>query len=117
LLLRGNECEGIADFSRPRGAADAMDVIVGCLRHIEVDYVAECLDVDAARRDVGRNENTILTVLESGQRRGALRLRAIPVNSLGLDAALHQLLGQTVSSVLGAREDQGLRHLAACEKS
>ncbi len=57
-----------------------------------------------------------MTVLESRQRGGSLTLRAVSMNPLRLDAALHQLLGQTVRAVLGAREDQRLFHFATIEK-
>ena len=55
LLLRRDEGEGVAGQLRPAGAADAVDVVFGYQRHVEVDHVAEGLDIDAARGDVGRH--------------------------------------------------------------
>src|SRR5262245_29384498 len=37
------------------GAADAVHVIVGMIRHVEIEDVADIRDVEAARRDVGRD--------------------------------------------------------------
>ena len=93
-----------------------MDVIVGRLRHVEVDDVPECLDVDSARGNVRCDQNLVLAILESRQRRGALTLRAISMNPLRLDAALHQLLGQAIRAVFRAREHQRLCHFATIEQ-
>ena len=68
LLLRRDEGEGVAGHLGARGAADAVDVVVGDVRHVEVDDVRERLDVDAARGDVGRDEDAELAALEAGER-------------------------------------------------
>src|SRR2546425_1717456 len=55
-------------FRSPRGSPDTMDVVVGHVRDVEVDDVAQRLDVDAARRDVGRHEDAEPAGLEAGRR-------------------------------------------------
>src|SRR5205085_3009365 len=110
------EGECIAYLACPRRATDAVDVVVGRLRHIEVDDMSQRFDVDSARGDVRRNQDSMIAALESRERGCALALRAISVNSLGLDATFHQLLGQTICPVLGSREHQRLLHLAALEQ-
>ena len=65
-----------------RRAADAVDVVLGHQRHVEVDDVAERGDVDAARRDVGGDQHPVLAALEAGERLGALRLRTVAVDAL-----------------------------------
>ena len=42
------------------GAADAMDIIVGLPRHVEIDDMADAFDVESARRDVGGDEDVDL---------------------------------------------------------
>src|SRR5271163_3637054 len=44
--------------------------------------------------------------MESGQRRSALRLRAVPVNHGGVDTLTVQILRDAFSTALGARENQ-----------
>ena len=73
------------------GAADAVDIVVGDVRHIEVDDVAERGDIDASRCDVGGDEDAVSAVLEPGERFGALRLRAVAVNALDGDAAIREV--------------------------
>ena len=57
LFFRRDERECVAGHLRARRPADAMDVVLGSVRHIEVHDVSERLDVDAARGDVGRDEH------------------------------------------------------------
>jgi hypothetical protein len=82
---RRHEREGVAGQLGAAGSADAMDVVIGCGRHIEIDDVAERLDVDPAGRDVGGDEHAILPALEAVQRLRPLRLRAVAVNARGDD--------------------------------
>ena len=69
LLVRRDEREGVALQLRARRAAHAVDVVLGDVRDVEVHDVREGLDVDAARRDVRRDEDLELPVLEPGERR------------------------------------------------
>src|SRR5688572_29454765 len=62
-------------------AAYPVDVVFGRGGNVEVDDVSQRLDVDATRRDVGRDEHAILTALEPGQRLGALTLRAVAMDA------------------------------------
>ena len=56
-------------FARSRGAADAMNIGLGDLRQFKIDDMADAVDVDAARRDVGRNQRPRLSAAEGGQAR------------------------------------------------
>ena len=49
----------VKDLPRTSGAsraADAVDIVLGVDRHVEVDDVADVRNVEAARRDIGRDE-------------------------------------------------------------
>ena len=61
------ERDRLAGFARSRGAADAMNIGLGDLRQFKIDDVADAVDVDAARRDVGRNQRARLSAAEGGQ--------------------------------------------------
>ncbi len=60
--------------------------------------------MDAARRDVGRDQRRHVPVLELGERAGALRLGLAAVQARRAHAALQQLLHQPVHPVLGVEE-------------
>ena len=84
------EGEGAALASGAAGAADAVDVILGVDRHVEIEDVRHALDVEAARRDVAGDEEPDLAVLEALERLGALRLRHVAVQRRGVEAVLRQ---------------------------
>src|SRR5437764_3483484 len=52
-LVIGTKSDRHASGARPRGAADAVDILLGHMRQLEVDHVGDAGNVDAARRDVG----------------------------------------------------------------
>ncbi len=113
LLLGSHEREGVADLAGPGGAPDAVDVVLGDVGHVEVDDVGERLDVDAARRDVGRDQHPQAAVLEPRQGVGALRLAAVAVDAVAGHLVAVEELGQAVGAVLGAGEDQHVLDLVA----
>jgi len=45
--------------------ADPMDVVFGTVRQIVIHYMSDVGDVDAARRDIGRDENAKRPALKS----------------------------------------------------
>ena len=72
FLVRGHEGERVPRQLGAGRAADAVDVVLGDVRDVEVDDVRERLDVDAARGDVGRDEDAEFSLLETGKGRGPL---------------------------------------------
>src|ERR1043166_8698961 len=90
------------------GAADAVDIVLGHVRHVEVDDVRQPLDVEAARRDVGGDEHAQLVVLEALEGAHACVLRLVAMDRVGLDPAFLELLRQAVGAVLGLREHEHL---------
>jgi hypothetical protein len=73
-LVAGEESGRYAVLTCAAGAANAMDEIFGELREIVVDDVSDVVDVDAARGDVGGDENVIATLLKASEGGGALGL-------------------------------------------
>src|SRR3546814_19819014 len=63
-VFGGHERIGRAGGARAPGAADAVDVIVGMPGRVEIEDVADALDVEPARGDVGGDEDVDLTALE-----------------------------------------------------
>ncbi len=70
--------KGVGDAAPagPSGASDAMDVGVGILGKVVVHDVADIVDVDAPRREVGRDERGKFSATESVEHALALALSA-----------------------------------------
>src|SRR5690606_762848 len=111
-LVLGAEADRHALAPGARGAADAVDVLLGHVGQLEVDHVADARDVDAARGDVGGDEDLGPAAPELVERPFALRLALVAVDRVGRDVRLGQLLHDAVGAVLGTGEDQHAVHLA-----
>ena len=83
-----------------------MDVVLGILRHVEIDHVRHTRDVEAARGDIGRDEHFEFAGLETLQRIRALLLAAVGVHHRASVAGVHEPVGDVVGTRLRAREDQ-----------
>ena len=87
-LLRERAEDGHSDalFLRSAGSADAVDIILVLLRHVVVDHAVDIVDVDAARGNVGCNENRELSFFERAHGFFTLLLRNVAVDAVRLDA-------------------------------
>src|SRR5271166_757090 len=99
-LLVVAERDRAARGARARGAADAVDVGLGDLRQFEIDDVRHVVDVDAARGDVGCDQDPRVAGAEPAQRAFALALALVAVNGGRVDARLVQDLGDAVGAAL-----------------
>src|SRR5260221_176470 len=89
-----DEGDGFALGAGTAGAADAVHIVLGHMRQVEVDHVGQGLDVEAARGDIGRHQHAQLVALEKPERAGARVLALVAVDRVGLDAALLELAGE-----------------------
>ena len=108
VLFRAHQRDRRAGGAGAAGAADAVHVVVGRVRQVEVDDVRQLLDVEAARRDVGRDQHADLARLEVVERLHALGLRAVAVDRGRVHALAVQLVGEPVRADPGRDEDQHL---------
>src|SRR5437879_473997 len=90
------------------GSPNAVDKILGYFGQIVVDDVRDVLYVNAARSEIRRHQDAEAALLEPGQSRGALRLRAVAMNHGGGEASAVQTLGNPFGSALGSRKHQAL---------
>lgn len=109
LLLLRNEGDGAARRCGARRAADAVDVVLGIVRHVVVDDQADILDVDAARHDVGGHQDLDLVVLEVEHHLLALRLLQVGVHRGHLELHALERMGQLLDLHLRRRKDDRLR--------
>ena len=82
MLARLGQRDGGAPAAGAAGAADAVQVGLGRRRHVVVDDVRQVLDVEAARGDVGRNQQVGLLRAEQSHHAIALPLLHAAVQRL-----------------------------------
>ncbi len=80
-LVDADEADRVARGPCPPGPADAVDVVLGVPRQLEVDDVGQVLDVEPAGRDVGRHQDPDLAGLEPVERLGPVGLRPVASGS------------------------------------
>ena len=85
-----------------------MDVVLRHVGQLEVDYVGQLVDIQAAGGDVGSDQNAQAVGLEVGQCLGTRALALVAVNRGSRQTVLDQVLGQAVGAVLGTGKDQHL---------
>lgn len=56
-ILLAHECASEAIVPCAAGAANAVDIILGFIRHVVVDDQIDVVHIDAARGNVGRNQH------------------------------------------------------------
>ncbi len=100
------ERDRAARRARAAGAADAVHIRLGHVGELEVDDVGDAVDVDAARGDVGRDEDADRAAAEALERALARALRLVAVDRRRRDAGSRELIAQAVGAVLGAGEDE-----------
>ena len=98
--------DGFALGAGARRSADAVDIGLWDVRDVEVDDVAHALDIDPARRDVGRDEQPRLARPESTERPLARVLRLVAVDRVGGKAGGVEIFHHLVGAVLRAGEDE-----------
>ena len=87
-----------------RGAADAVHIGFRHVRQIEIHDVADAVDIDTARRNVGGDKRQHVPPAKCGEHALALVLRFVAVDGVGRDAGLGEAAHYFVGAVLGAGE-------------
>ncbi|VVE20874.1 hypothetical protein PEP31012_03141 [Pandoraea eparura] len=108
MLVHAHERHRLAVCASASRAADAVHIVFRHFRQVEVDHMGQLVDVDAACGDIGRDQHLQRATLEFGECARAGTLTLVAVNGERRNAALRELLGQSVRTVLGAREHKYL---------
>ena len=78
------------------------------MRHVEIEDVADRRDIEAARGDVGGDQQRDLAVAEGFQRGGARRLVQVAVQRGGVELVLQQRAVQLRDLALAVAEHDGV---------
>src|SRR3954468_9203971 len=81
FIVAERDCDAFG--SGARGSAYAMDVALRNVRQVVVDDMADAIDVDTARRDIGRDQDLQLAGAERAEDALALVLRFVAVDRFG----------------------------------
>ena len=84
-LVDADEADRVTCRTGATRPADPVDVILRVPRQLEVDDVGQVLDVEAAGRDIGRDEDADVARFESLESPRPLGLRSIAVDRDGID--------------------------------
>lgn len=113
---RREEREGGAGLFAASRSADAMDVILRCVRVVVVDDVLHILDVETACGNVGGDQDVGAAVAEALQHVIALVLALIAVNRVRLVTFALDDLQDVLDLLLGLHEDDALVAGVGCER-
>src|SRR6185437_1042425 len=105
--------ERLAGLAGPPGAADPVDIVVGVVRHVEVEDVADVGNVEAARGDVGGAEQLQRPVAEALQRAHPRLLVKVAVDRGRVETVRLEGLGDDVDFRLAVAEDDAVLHVVA----
>src|SRR5664279_3331508 len=97
--------DGGAGEAGAAGAADAVDVVVGMMRHVEIEDVADGGDIESAGGDVGGHQKRNFPLAELIERCGARRLVHVAVQGADAEAVLLQRLVQQRHFALAVAEN------------
>ena len=105
VVLTG-KTDGMTASAGPRGAADAMNVILGILRQVVVDHMAHAGDMQTTGSDVGRDQYLPAPFLEGFEQLLALFLRHVTRQHTGREALSVQRPPEPVTGAAHVGEDQ-----------
>ncbi len=105
-FLRSDKRKGQTAHAGPACPADAVNVIVRILGHVEVDHTGQIADVEAPGRHVRGHENPDFPCLELLQGPDSNVLALAAVKGRGLNFLFFQFLSEPVRPVNGAGEHQ-----------
>ena len=115
MLARLDQRDRHALASGPARSTDAMHVGIGVGRHVEVDDVADMVDVEAAGGDVRRDQHVQRAVAETPHDPVAGLLGEAAVEGAGVVATAAQRLGQVVHLAARPREHERGRRILDVE--
>ena len=90
---RADDGDGGAGLAGAAGAADPVHIVVGVVRHVEIEHVADVRNIEPARGDVGGDQQLDLALAEAVERSRAGRLIQVAVQRGGGEPVAHAASG------------------------
>ena len=103
-LLRQDDGDDVTSAAGARGAPRPVQVCLVLSGRIDMHYQLHIIDVDAAGRDIGGDQNHDVTGGKFREVAITGRLREVPVQINGRNSRLGELLGELAGLMLGAQE-------------
>jgi hypothetical protein len=116
-LVGRTECNRDAARASSCRAADSMHVALRNVRQLVVDDMRDLVDVDAARGDIGRDQNARESLAEAVERGLTLTLALVAMDREHTNAAMLECLANAIRATLRAREHDHTPHLRILEQS
>jgi hypothetical protein len=107
-LVGADQRDRFAAGASASGATDAMDVVFGDDRQIEIDHLWQIVDIEAACRDIGGYQDLHFAGLEAFEGAQAGRLRLVAMDGVGADPFRLQGGDQLLGALACLDEDQHL---------
>lgn len=107
LFVRLGKTDGVALGAGARSASDAVHVVLGLHRHVEINHEVDAFYIDTARSDICGDKDTVLARLEAIEGFTALIERSIAMYLGCLVAHARNLVAQALGTELHASKDDG----------
>jgi hypothetical protein len=104
-IFGGHEGEGVAGGLRPTGAADAVNVILRMLGDVEINDVADVLDIEATSGDIRRDKDFEAAIAEAPQGLFSFALAAVRMDDGDGVFVLLEEARDFIRAVFGAAEN------------
>ena len=111
----GDKAHGQARCAGAAGTADAVHIVFGVERHVKVEHRRHILDVQAAGRHVGANQQIDFALFEGLERFQTLVLALVAMQRCRLQAFSLQRAGQPRAAELAVDEHESLLDAAGFE--
>lgn len=113
FLIRRDQSQRIPFGFGASSSSNAMNIIFGIVRRIKIDHMRNILNVNAARRHIGRDQHLAFPLFEMLQSVHALVLAFISMNDRSADIVSLERMRQTIGTYFCARKNNHRRHVRA----
>src|SRR3990167_3140124 len=101
-----DEGEGVSKSSGTAGATNTVNVVVVGGGLVKIDDVSDVFDINAARGDVGSNEDFYLIGFELAKGIFALILAFVAMNRTDIKTGVEEIAKNVLDSIFGAAKDK-----------
>jgi hypothetical protein len=115
-LLGSSECNGVTCPTGPGGTADPVDVVFRHVGQVEVDHMADIVDVKPSCGDVSRDEGIDIAPTKTSEGPGTSRLALVGMDCGHSASRFLEVPDELISSCFGSSENQRLTDVLALKQ-